>query len=1224
MSQPTSNFEFLKEHDAIFFELASIAEQVFASDPNTTLIKLRQLGEALAKDIAARCNIYFDEITTQADLIHQIDRELRLEPTIRNLFHSIRVAGNKATHEFKTEHREAINGLKMARSLAVWYHQSFGKAGAKFNPGSFIVPPDPSQALRDLQNQISKLRANTEQYQTNQQLVELLEKEKQEYATLAEQMDKEARTLAKQVRQQEQELGKQREAFETHIKLLQLELVEQIQHNPQASFAQQQQRDEQIQQANQQVALDEELARLLIDQQLIEAGWQADSLELTWDLGARPEQGKNKAISGFPIFYKGLAFYADYILFYGLTPIAVIEAKAENINVADKIRQAETYAKGFQLEPLMQAPWLLAKRQQAWSSDDQYPYTIPFVYSSNGRPYNAQLEEKSGTWFRDVRETNNLAKALQHFHTPEGLLEKLSHDQATAEQALQQQSFTQLYLRDYQQAAIRAVEKAIANNQRHCLLAMATGTGKTIVINALIYRFLTTNRFKRILVLVDHAALGLQTETTLLTNPTKQQQLLAKLYNLPMLSKHIDKLADHLQIATVQAMVQNVFASDTAPSIDNFDCIIIDEAHSGYMLEQEMLEGDLASRDSQRYISEYQQLLNYFDAVKIGLTATPVKHTTDIFGAPIFSYSYREAVADDYLIDYEPPITYQTELSQQGVHFPKGSSIDIINAQTGNIESAQLADELVFDSDAFSRFVINKSFNTIICEQLVQELNPFGKEKTLIFCASDLHADMVKNLLDKAFSELYGDSYNQAAVAKITVSSYKPEQLIERYKTEQYPNIAITVDLLSTAIDVPQICNLVFLRCVKSRILFEQMLGRATRRCDEIGKTVFRIYDPVNIYGSLQNLFTMQPLQKSQTPLSHLIEQLTDSNSLKKALNTASVLPNKTQADLILKQVNQQIMQVLRKANYQANHDSIVKAKLEELTSIWGIAPNKLQHYLQSLGAKKAADFFKTRKNFLQELYEVKQLLANQHYQIISEHTDKLITRTQRYGQYDNPKDFLANFKLFIQQQLKESAVLNKALSEPNIITKTELKQLRLLLDSAGYSETNLQTAWRNQHHQIVDAGLIGYIRYAALDEPLIPFEDRVAVALQQAHSLYNWTAIQRQWLNRLAEHLIFKEVLDKNSINKHLTKTYGCSIEKLDRLLNGQLDNVISILQALWPENTQLINSEPTVVVEPVIIDLAEPIETVTEIPPATQATPPVKESKGLLTQLKALLKIG
>jgi type I restriction enzyme R subunit len=112
-----SNFYFLKEHDPLFFQLASASEQAFVSDPNTTLIKLRQLGEALAEDLAARCGIEFDEKTTQADLLYKLNREIRLDPSIVDLFHTLRIEGNRATHQFKTQHKEALNGLRLARTL---------------------------------------------------------------------------------------------------------------------------------------------------------------------------------------------------------------------------------------------------------------------------------------------------------------------------------------------------------------------------------------------------------------------------------------------------------------------------------------------------------------------------------------------------------------------------------------------------------------------------------------------------------------------------------------------------------------------------------------------------------------------------------------------------------------------------------------------------------------------------------------------------------------------------------------------------------------------------------------------------------------------------------------------------------------------------------------------------------------------------------------------------
>lgn len=113
------NFSFLKEHDPIFEHLATNAEQAFAADPNTTLIKLRQLGEAFAQEVAARCGVLFDDTTSQSDLFFKIHRQVAFEPEIKELFHTLRVEGNRATHEFKTKHKEAMDGLKVARDLAV-------------------------------------------------------------------------------------------------------------------------------------------------------------------------------------------------------------------------------------------------------------------------------------------------------------------------------------------------------------------------------------------------------------------------------------------------------------------------------------------------------------------------------------------------------------------------------------------------------------------------------------------------------------------------------------------------------------------------------------------------------------------------------------------------------------------------------------------------------------------------------------------------------------------------------------------------------------------------------------------------------------------------------------------------------------------------------------------------------------------------------------------------
>ena len=1149
-----SNFECLKKHDPVFFQLAFAAEQSFSADPNTTLIKLRQLGEALAQDMAAHCNVDFDERTSQADLLFKLNREIRLDANIRELFHTLRIEGNKASHQFKTRHREAINALQLARTLVIWFHRAFGQPDASFKPGPFIAPTDPSLPLRELNTQIEQLKAKlldaNGQVENNQQLMALVAREKEAYTTLAEHMDAEARTFKQQALIHENQLKEECKAFDSRLKALQIELENRSSVPQQLSNA--------IQKATAQLTLNEALTRILIDQQLISAGWQADTEQLTYQKGTRPEKGKNKAIAEWPTQGNQAA---DYVLFAGLTPIAVVEAKRENINVAGKIPQAERYSKGFKQGASLFPAWQLQGRTIAWADNQEGHYQIPFVYSCNARPFVKQLAEHSGTWFRDVREIANLARPLHDFHSPEGLMDTLKRSQDDAQARLQKEGFEYLKLRDYQQNAIQAVELALANQQKNCLLAMATGTGKTRTIIGLMYRFLKAEHFKRILFLVDRTALGEQAIDFFNDSPLEQNQTLSKIYNVAELGDMAAEAETRIQVATVQAMVKRIFQSDNPPPIDAYDCIIIDEAHRGYTLDQEMTEGELAIRDVAQYLSSYRRVLDYFDAVKIGLTATPAKHTTEIFGKPVFTYSYREAVADDWLIDHEPPIRYETLLTQNGIHFDKGNKVSVINTQTGEIELAELEDELDFEVDAFNRRVITESFNQVICTQLAEELDPFGEEKTLIFCATDLHADMVKRLLDDAFKAKYDDSYNEAAVRKITGQSDKVKQLIRQYKNEKYPTIAITVDLLSTGIDVPPICNIVFLRRVRSRILFEQMLGRGTRRCDRIGKTVFRIYDPVDIYAALQEVSAMKPLVKDPNiSLEQLLQELGNPDSLTAPGNK----PDTSHAHDVLDVVSQKIMRVLRAAVKKADQKPLLKQKLAELETLWGVEPDKLHKHLHQLGPQQASAFIQTHNGLLKQLADVSLLLGSDRLPIIYEGLDEFKDRTQTYGVNEKPADYLDSFNEFIRTQLNQSVALGVIVNKPKDLTREQLREVRLLLDQHGYKEVSLQSAWRNITHQEIAASIVGYIRQAALGEALLPFEQRVGTAMQKIFALHNWTPVQRKWLDRLAKQLTHEVVIDQQFVNQAFANDGGA--KNLNNLLGGELEQVIeTIKEQLW-----------------------------------------------------------
>lgn len=1153
----SGNFAFLTEHSPLLAELGATAERLYPFDPSSCVLKLRLLAEAITQDIAARLGVTLIQ-PTQAELLRAVDARLGMDAQVRQLFHLLRRTGNAAAHEVQhgIGYREGLEALRVARELAVWFHRSFG-SNPKFQPGPFQLPDDPSQKLAALQQQLEQLRNQLSDARTAQtrqaELTQLLEAQAEQERAMAHRAQEENvlyQQLAEEASQRYAELQAQFEA----------RLQAQTQSASGEDLAGYTRR---ASEAARHVEMDEATTRLVIDLQLIEAGWEADTTRLTHASGARPERGKHKAIAEWPMTGRQSA---DYVLFAGLTPIAVVEAKRQNTNVAGKIGQAERYARGFLPEAGLQPSWQREGRTGPWPDGQDAQFHIPFVYSSNGRAQIKQLAEASGTWFRDVRAPSNTARSLPGFHSPQGLLDLLARSRQDAEQRLQAEPYGYLSLRDYQVRAIGAVEAALADGRRSCLLAMATGTGKTRTIIGLIYRLLKAERFRRILFLVDRSALGQQAQDAFNEAPLELSQPLSKIYNVAELGDMAAEAETRVQVATVQAMVKRLFGSDNPPPVDAYDCLIVDEAHRGYTLDQEMTEGELALRDQAQYLSSYRRVLDHFDAVRVGLTATPARHTSEIFGKPVYTYSYREAVAEDWLIDHEPPIRYQTLLSRNGIHFDKGEQIERLHLATGEIETAELDDELDFQIESFNRRVINEQFNRVICEQLAQEIDPFGAEKTLIFCATDAHADMVKRLLDDAFLARYEDQYNEAAVRKITGASDKVDQLIRRYKNEALPSIAITVDLLTTGIDVPAICHLVFMRRVKSRILYEQMIGRATRRCDDIGKTLFRIYDPVDLYAALDPVNTMQPLVKDpNVTLDQLVDELRNPASL--SLPGSS--DGHSHAHDVLDQLGQKLMRVLRKARHQAEQPTErgtkLKARLGELERQWGVAPEQLHQHLHTLGPLPAAEFLNRHARLPEQLAEVQVLSGSGYGVVLSSHADELIAREQSWGAYARPEDYLDSFARFVREQLNQSVALAAVVNRPRDLTREQLREVRLLLDQHGYSEARLQAAWRHSSQQEIAASIVGYIRQAALGEALLPFEQRVAQAMQRVYALRAWTPVQRKWLERLAKQLTHEVVVDPAFVNRAFAEHGGQ--RGLDRQLGGALAPVLETLAGgLWP----------------------------------------------------------
>jgi type I restriction enzyme R subunit len=773
-------------------------------------------------------------------------------------------------------------------------------------------------------------------------------------------------------------------------------------------------------------------------------------------------------------------------------------------------------------------------------------FAVPFVFAANGRPYLRQIETESGIWFRDTRKRTNHRRALVDWPTPDGLLKRLDVDEDAATESLKTQPFEFGFpLRNYQREAIKAVETNLEAGRRSMLVAMATGTGKTKLAIALLYRLLSAKRFQRICFVVDRSALGNQTEGEFSTTKVVSGKTFADIFGLKGLSDITPDPETKVHICTIQGLVRRVlYQADTseAPPIDQYDLMVIDECHRGYLLDRELSDTELSFRGQDDYISKYRRVLDYFDATKIGLTATPALHTTDIFGDPIFTYSYRDAVIDDYLIDHEPPIRIETALSRSGIIFGKDEELEVLNTSTGQVDLTHTPDELKFEVEQFNRAVITENFNRVVAEELAKHIDPAMPDKTLIFAATDAHADIVVDQIKKAFADAYGE-IDDAAVKKITGSVDKVQNLIRSFRNDANPKIAVTVDLLTTGIDIPSITNLVFLRRVNSRILYEQMIGRATRLCPDIGKEVFRIFDAVDLYAHLQNLTSMKPVVVNPSiSFEQLVMELAEATT-------------EPQRDTIREQLIVKLRRRLRKLPQEA------QALFEKMA---GETPERTLERVRNAPGPELSDWIRSRLG----LGKILDWQSNGTMPIIipiSPHEDAVVGVTRGYGAADKPEDFLDSFSAFVKGNENAIAALKIVVQRPRDLTRAQLRELRLELDQRGFSEANLRRAWTDATNEDIAASIIGFVRQAALGDPLTPYSDRVQQAMRRILASRPWTDPQKRWLKRIGEQIEKEIIVDREALDRDPFQNDG-GFNRLNKVFGGELEAVLADMnEELW-----------------------------------------------------------
>ncbi|GJD47149.1 hypothetical protein AFCDBAGC_5035 [Methylobacterium cerastii] len=1122
------NFGFLEGYGATLMALPALAETYFRSDPSTSLFKLRQFAELLTKEIAARHGTYqperrdgFETILSRLSYEHILPRE------IADLFHVLRKLGNDAAHEVKGTHADALSALKVARQIALWFHRTYGKQ-PNFKPGPFVPPALPVDATDVLRDEIAALR---QRLMDSEGAIEsakrLAEHEASERGSLSERLDREReeRSVWEQLAQESEAakaaLASRLEALQTYAVQAPKEVLNLVVRAEEAA---------------KQIDLDEADTRALIDRQLKDCGWEADTRELRHSGGTRPAKGRNLAIAEWPTANGP----ADYALFVGTTFVGVVEAKRKRKNVSAAIDQAERYARGITAVAdgalVEDSPW----------ADGQHQYGVPFVFAANGRVYLKQIETESGIWFRDVRKPTNLRRALVNWPTPNGLLGKLEVDVETATLALKNQPMQFGFpLRPYQQDAIAAIEHSVAAGRRAMLVAMATGTGKTKTAIALLYRLLSTKRFQRVCFVVDRSALGNQTEGEFSTTKIISGRTFADIFGLKGLKQTAPDAETKLHICTIQGLVKRVLLASEpgqAPAIDQYDLIVVDECHRGYLLDRELSDAELSFRDQEDYISKYRRVIDYFDAVKVGLTATPALHTTDIFGEPIITYSYRDAVIDGYLNDHEPPIRIETALARSGINFGKSDQLEMLNTVTGEVDLAHIPDDLKFEVQQFNKAVVTQDFNRVVAEELARHIDPALPGKTLIFAATDAHADIVVKQIKDAFAAAYGE-IDDAAVKKITGSVDKVQDLIRAFRNDANPKIAVTVDLLTTGIDVPSITNLVFLRRVNSRILYEQMIGRATRLCPEIGKEAFRIFDAVDLYPHLQALTAMKPVVVNPAiSFEQLVNELADAETEEQRETVRA--------------------QLLVKLRRRIKH--LPDEARSRFAAVTGEEPNATLARLHAAPGSELVAWIKAHQA-IGPILDWRSDDGTPRLIPISSHTDEVVAVTRGYGSAEKPEDFLDGFSAFVKENVNTIAALKVVVQRPRDLTRGQLRELRQELDRRGFSETNLKRAWSDARNEEIAASIVGFVRQAALGDPLVPYTDRVATAMRRIITRQVWTEPQRQWLRRIGDQVTREVVVDRQALDHEPFKADG-GFNRLNKIFGGKVEALLAdVNEELW-----------------------------------------------------------
>ncbi len=625
----------------------------------------------------------------------------------------------------------------------------------------------------------------------------------------------------------------------------------------------------------------ESKARQNIDRMLKDAGWAVQSMK-----GVNPSESLGIAICEYPTDTGPV----DYALFVDREPVGVIEAKKEGALLTVVEDQSGRYAtSGFKFVKI-------------------HRNKLPFVFESTG------IE----THFTDNRDPKPRAREIFSFPKPETLQEWLKNQDPLRKRLQSLPELDPAGLRKCQERAIRNLETSFADNRPKALVQMATGSGKTYMAITSVYRLLKHAKAKRVLFLVDTKNLGEQAEQEFQAyTPVDDQRKFTELYVVQRLSSNFIDKSSQVCISTIQRMYSILRGEELDQSAEEtslnevrfqtedpkevvynsqyppefFDFIIVDECHRSIY-------------------NIWKQVLDYFDAFLIGLTATPDSRTFGFFNENVVSeYSHEDAVADGVNVPYDE-YTIETEITKQGSKINAKEYVDFRCRKTRRKRWAQVDEDVAYTARELDRDIVNPSQIRQIVrayrDKLKTDIFPDRTEvpKTLIFAKTDSHADDIIQIAREEFGE--GNDFCK----KVTYAADDPKSVLQAFRTAYYPRIAVTVDMIATGTDVKAIEVLLFMRDVKSRNYFEQMKGRGTRvlGSDDLrkvtpsangNKTHFVIVDAAGVCKSVKT--DSRPLERKKTvPLKDLMLNVIlgnrDEDTLTSLANRLARLNNQLEA----------------------------------------------------------------------------------------------------------------------------------------------------------------------------------------------------------------------------------------------------------------------------------------------------------------------------------------